>query len=630
MPVFVLNTKVSLMKKIIETIKQKTDKNTVVITLSLLLMSGLLIIISQLITMQSFNAFLFCFEHLSSFLLGSILVLTVSLIFYGIAGKLTVAWIVTAVPVVLVALINFYKTQINGTPLTLSEFSMAGELGGIMQFALPQMKISAITAFSVILAVLMIAVSVFLDMKFKSGKIFRLVTVVSGVILVLVIEVFAVGHIWARACEGDIISQSKRVEKCGVITALYCAWADSREDLDLDISDEILLWIDNYVQKENTTPDEEKTNVIFLMSESFFDITKLDNLTFKSDPLPNFHKLAEEYPSGQFISTAYAGGTGLVEMELLTGICGPLLKESDSLPYLDSKVYSSIPCLSDVFKLNGYRREFLHSFSNELYNRSHIYDAWGFDSVRFEESFPLDAEWSGGYISDMAFSKEIISVYENKGDEPLMLYAVSMENHQPYSSDKYPVSSQTGIKSDKLNTEELALVDTLVHGLVNADKALGYLTDYFSQVDEKVMIVFWGDHLPNLTLSDGKSVYEKLEYYTEEGVEKGLPEELVRILCTDYLIWTNYETDIPDGTQGNTLFGVNIAKMLGLELTDYYAWLDEYLSDCYTMYSAGLYIDEKGNVTPWIPEEYAQKIDNYKAVIHDIVYKGNTLFEKYR
>lgn len=618
------------MKKIIETIKQKTDKNTVVISLSLILMSFLLIIISQLITMQSFKAFLFGFEHFLPFLLGSVLVLTVSLIFYGITGKLTVGWIVTAIPVVLIALINFYKTQINGTPLTLSEFSMAGELGNIMQFALPQMKISAITAFSVIFAVLMIAAAVFIDLKFKANKAFRLTSAIAGVMLVLVIEVFAAGHMWARACEGDIISQSKRVEKCGVITALYCAWADSRENIELDISDEILLWIDNYVQKENTTPDDEKTNVIFLMSESFFDITKLDNLTFESDPLPNFHRLAEKYPSGEFISTAYAGGTGMVEMELLTGICGPLLKESDSLPYLDNKVYANIPCLSDVFKLNGYRREFLHSFSNELYNRSHIYDAWGFDSVRFEESFPPDAEWSGGYISDMAFSKEIISVYENKGDDPLMLYAVSMENHQPYNADKYPTSSGKGIKSDKLNKEELALMDSLVHGLVNADEALGYLTDYFAQVDEKVMIVFWGDHLPNLTLSDGKTVYEKLEYYTAEGVEEGLPEELVRILCTDYIIWTNYETDIPDRTQGNTLFGVNIAKLLGLELTDYYAWLDEYLSDCYTMYSAGLYIDEKGNVTPWIPDDCAEKFDNYKAVIHDIVYKGNTLFEKYR
>ncbi len=618
------------MKKLIETIKQKTDKNTVVIALSLLLMSFLLIIISQMITMQSFSAFLFAFKHFLPFLLGSVLVLTISLVFYGITGKLTVGWIVTATPVVLIALINFYKTQINGTPLALSEFSMAGELGNIMQFALPQMKISAITAFSVIFAVLMIAAAVFIDLKFKANKTLRLTCVAAGVMLVLVMEVFAVGHMWAKACEGDIISQSKRVEECGVITALYCSWANSREDVALDISDEILLWIDNYVQKENTTPDNEKTNVIFLMSESFFDITKLGNLTFKSDPLPNFHKLAEEYASGQFISTAYAGGTGMVEMELLTGICGPLLKESDSLPYLDNKVYKNIPCLSDVFKLNGYRREFLHSFSNELYNRSHIYDAWGFDSVRFEESFPSDAEWSGGYISDMAFSKEIISVYENKGDEPLMLYAVSMENHQPYGSEKYPELSGKGIKSDKLNDEELAMMDSLVHGLVNADAALGYLTDYFAQVDEKVMIVFWGDHLPNLTLSDGKTVYEKLEYCTEEGVSEGLPEELVKILCTDYVIWTNYEADIPDGVQGNTLFGVNIAKLLDLELTDYYAWLDEYLSEFYTMYSAGLYVDEKGNVTPWIPQEYAEKFDNYKAVIHDIVYKGNTLFKKYR
>ncbi|MBR5535366.1 MAG: LTA synthase family protein [Clostridia bacterium] len=618
------------MKKIIETIKNSIDKNIIIISLSLLLMSVVLFDISQLISMQSFSALAFGFTHFMPFLLFVVIVLTISLILYGVAGKLTAVWIVTALGVVLITLINFYKMQINGMPLMLSEFSMAGEMWKIMQFALPQIKVSSITAFSLFLTVLITAVTVFADIKLKAHKFFRMGALITGVGLVLVMEVFTVGHIWAKACTGDAVSQSERIEECGVITALYCTWEDSRFDKAPQISDDVLLWIDNYSGKENDTPDEEKVNVIFLMSESFFDITKLDNLTFKKDPLPNFHALAEKYASGEFISTSYAGGTGMVEMELLSGICGPLLKESDSLPYLDKKVYASMPCIGDVFKINGYRREFLHSFSNELYNRSHIYDAWGFDSVRFEESFPIDTERSGGYISDMALSEEIISVYENKGDKPLMLYAVSMENHQPYGKDKYPGKSGFNIKSDQLTKEELDEVDALVYGLNNADAALGYLTEYFDKADEKVMIVFWGDHLPNLTMPDGESLYEKIEYYTKEGVELGLPDQLVKALCTDYVIWTNYETDIPDRTRGNTLFGMEIAKLAGLELTDYYAWLDEYMSDCYMMYSAGLYVDEKGSVTPWIPPEVKEKFDNYKAVIYDIVYKGNTLFEKYR
>ncbi len=63
-----------------------------------------------------------------------------------------------------------------------------------------------------------------------------------------------------------------------------------------------------------------KPNVVLVVSESFFDPTRLPGVSFSADPVPNFHALADAFPSGVFLSNTYAGGTGNVEMELFTGI----------------------------------------------------------------------------------------------------------------------------------------------------------------------------------------------------------------------------------------------------------------------------------------------------------------------
>ena len=74
-------------------------------------------------------------------------------------------------------------------------------------------------------------------------------------------------------------------------------------------------------------------DIIFVTSESFFDVTRLPGLTFSQDPLPNFHRLSETCTNGPFLSNTYGGGTGHVEMEMFTGLTSSLLKEGiDGLP----------------------------------------------------------------------------------------------------------------------------------------------------------------------------------------------------------------------------------------------------------------------------------------------------------
>ena len=83
----------------------------------------------------------------------------------------------------------------------------------------------------------------------------------------------------------------------------------------LDRIDEILL-----ADAENEETPETAPNIIMVLSESFFDLTRLPDLTYERDPLENFHALEAESISGDFYSHYLGYGTGYIEMSMLYGV----------------------------------------------------------------------------------------------------------------------------------------------------------------------------------------------------------------------------------------------------------------------------------------------------------------------
>ena len=359
------------------------------------------------------------------------------------------------------------------------------------------------------------------------------------------------------------------------------------------------------------------------MSESFFDCTELPHVTFDEDPIPRFHALRETCPHGKFISNTFAGGTGYVEMEVLTGLCGGLLREGDNLCSLSDEAYQTLPCIADVFDEYGYRKTFLHSYTDALYNRRAIYTAFGFDVICFQDDFTVDTEWKGGYLSDLTLSRELIARYE-ASEEPQMFFAISMENHQPYTAGKFE-GNDIAFQSDRLDEAAAEALRTYAYGARDADAALGYLTDYFAGVDDKVMIVFWGDHLPNLSTPTG-SVYESLGCVTTSVSADWTTEELVSMSGTDYLIWTNYENEPREEIVGSTLFGVHVLERLGFRLSGYYRWLQERVEPFYTMKRTRLFVDAAKEAWPETPEQYRERMMQWGDMQYAMVYSGNSPF----
>jgi hypothetical protein len=285
-------------------------------------------------------------------------------------------------------------------------------------------------------------------------------------------------------------------------------------------------------------------------------------------------------------------------------------------------VYDTLPTTVRLLKQAGYTTTALHAYNDGLYERSTVYPRIGFDETVFVEDFQVPVTLTGPYPSDDSFADEIIARYEGRDtSKPCFLYGMSMENHQSYTTAKYGALSDYPAQSDLLSDEDLAILDSLVYGLHDADAALGKLVDYFSQVDRPVMLVFVGDHLPSVNLADGTSLFTRLGYNDGEASSAWSADTLAEMLSTNYLIWTNYEAaPEADHTESCTFLGLHALQRAGLPLNDYFTWLAEEVSPQFLLTRGGFYAASDGTATYAPTEEAKETADFYAQVERALAY----------
>ncbi len=564
-------------------------------------------------------------SHLKPLALFWVLFSSLSLTLYGFFRRLFPAYLPEVAVFMGVAVTSRYKMDINGSPLQLSDFAFVSSLGDITGYAASQLIPSLTT-------ILAIAVAALLTETLRRKETWRpsLTSgfVLGGLCLTLFLSALYPGTLQstAIALDGGSPDQETRNQRMGVVLGIYTAWAQRLQVENGTADPEVSILVEDFLTDAadpGTPAPESAPDIIFLTSESFFDITRLPGLTFADDPLPVFHALSETCTNGPFLSDTYGGGTGNVEMAMFTGLSASFLKEGDALTTLNPSVYQDLPTTVRLLKKAGYATVSVHGHTSELYHRDVNYPAIGFDTVDFLEDLLTPLEIAGKYLSDAAFAQELITRYEARDpDKPLFLYGMSMENHQTYSPEKYDGhTSGFPAQSDALSGEDLAILDSLVMGLHHADAALGTLVDYFSQVDRPVLLVFVGDHLPSLNLADGTSLYCRLGYSPSEEAADWDAETLANILSTDYLIWSNYETQPqPDRKESCSLLGLHTLQRAGLPLNRYFTWLDQAVGRQMLHYRNRLFVDTAGQPTYDPSPEDQAILDRYAAVERNLLY----------
>ena len=122
-------------------------------------------------------------------------------------------------------------------------------------------------------------------------------------------------------------------------------------------------------------------------------------------------------------------------------------------------------------------------------------------------------------------------------------------------------------------------------------------------------------------------IASKLGYSSTAVTTDWEPDELAKMLSTDYLIWTNYEgTAEADHAESCTLLGLSVVERIGLRPDPYFAWLREYAEPEMLLYRPRLYVNASGEAFSAIPEGQAAVMQDYQNAVRDIAYGGNAVF----
>lgn len=294
-----------------------------------------------------------------------------------------------------------------------------------------------------------------------------------------------------------------------------------------DESKKILAQYEDDVDSVEDTSD--LPNVLVIMNESFSDLALSYNLDLSDDPIAFYHELItrDNVVSGVMHSSQFGGGTANVEYEFITQNATAFLPLG-AMPYqqyISSNVKQSI--VSYMNRL-GYKTYGIHSWEKSGYSREKIYKFLGFDYFWFKENLGNLHFIRDGYPSDQSTYEVYYDVMNNKPDgEKNFSFIVTMQNHLPYNE-----VDPNGIKFIDGDNDVISYLQS-----VNlADKALENLIDYLSDYKEDVVVLFFGDHQPNLNQKDA---YSLTGNYAENSASQVVP----------FFIWANYNIDKKDNIE---------------------------------------------------------------------------------
>ena len=296
--------------------------------------------------------------------------------------------------------------------------------------------------------------------------------------------------------------------------------------------------------------NKDLPNIIVIMDEAFSDLAVVGDLETNEDYMPFMHKMqqgADHTITGYAQVSVCGGNTANSEFEFLTGNTMSFLP-SGSIPY-QQYITKDTPSLASYLASLGYETYAQHPYYASGWNREKVYPLLGFEHLNFIDDY-ANKTYVRKYVSDDADMQHIIDTYENKEDgKPAFIFNVTMQNHGGYTDAFSDLSED--VHATNYNSEVLDRYLSLIR---LTDQSLEKLVDYFATVDEKTVIVFFGDHQPSDTVA--AQVQDSMLLPGESVPD----EQLRKRYQVPYLVWANY--DIDGATQQNTSLNYLSAEVL--------------------------------------------------------------------
>lgn len=493
---------------------------------------------------------------------------------------------------------NYYKMLITSTPLYVQDIRLVTQVGGIMELNEASMKFSGESAAAVVIMLLVLVGLFFVSRRFRPRLREGLISgLISAILFASLFCVPASVESWfyGPVGSGQAAAQDTQIvhnSRCGVLLGLWRSVVLGGEEELIPEPDEeelMLMNAQSWIEELPDTEKDEQPNVIFVLGESFFDVTELPGVSYAEDPVADFHRICSEGVSGKFYTHTLGYGTENIELEIMTGINTRFFSWDDMIYGWEQEKLLTYPSLPQLFSDAGYYTAYLHTFNDGIYNRTALYTALGFQDMYFSGDFAaIDPEaaaapdyWgymygkiAGEFYSDDYLADVTAELFDQKaGEGPVFLWAVTMENHTPYTADKFS-SYDFPFESD-LGDEAVGVLNAVTQGVADCSEALGKLVDHLAAQDEPVIVVFFGDHRPGTPLESGATVYSELGMCPEDVADWEL-EDYAELYSTDYVIWSNDPSLLPaePGSRMNTsstLLGVEALQLAGIDLDEYWS-----------------------------------------------------------
>lgn len=362
------------------------------------------------------------------------------------------------------------------------------------------------------------------------------------------------------------------------------------------------------------TQQTETPNIIAIMSESFWDASRLNTIKLDEPLLPVYENLKKEGMYGELFSHVLNGGTVVSEFEFLTGFSGEFFP-SDYMVYgnyLKKDFYSAV----GILKNQGYATMAFHPYTSSNYNRENAYLKMGFDQRFFEDSFE-DTKIIRNYISDESMYKKMISEYENRTDktQPVFMFGVTMQNHGGYWKDSIYEEKKVGFSTDVYGEVATDCLEDQLTGLHESDRALGELVDYFRTADQNTIIIYFGDHVSDAGPKNDRAL-EKSSW-NEDELEYDYETHKV-----PFLVWSNYNNNSEDAgimEMGELL--PTVFEKYNIKSTEFWNYLLT-LKNCYSAADSSIVVskDQTYRDIAEMSEEEAAMHEEYKLLQYDYIF----------
>lgn len=466
------------------------------------------------------------------------ILLTIAL-FYFLFGNLFYAAGIASVIFELLSLVNLIKMEGRRDPLVPADFSLlseAVEAAGSYSLNLHPLYIAGIAGLALIL--------ILLGVKLKTPRPKPLLRA-GGALLACGVFVLSMATVYPdQALYKKMISKVPKLSSSNVPQVFdqlgfpYCFLHNFRLyeiDRPADYSrEEAAAWAAG-----GTTPEMHKAHVIFIQCEAFTDITRSEAFVWdeETDPLRDYDLVAEspQAISGHVVVSNFGAGTANTEFDVLTGMQTNMISEGNvsSLRVIHKNVNS----LARVFAAQGYQPYFMHPGYSWFYNRDSVYDYFGFPERVFEDDF-VSPKILNSRISDESFRVRLLADFQKHtaaSDAPFFGFTVTIQNHQAYHYYNYPNVPMPPVQVNRpLSDSSMEQLTVYSRGVRDSSRMLRELTETCDEMDEPLLLVFWGDHLP--ALGSNYAAYRELGIAV--GEDRSF-EETVSTYATPFVIWAN-------------------------------------------------------------------------------------------